>query len=117
MEELTKRGHEVVAAAGSSIRALGGGFYAAGKLDEFAEWALGLSRRDVLRLVDVSVAGPGLARAERVMRTIRELVRGRPAPDSPRSSARRVVAGQTPGAREVPRPSPRAPARTRVHAS
>lgn len=72
--ELTERGYEIVAVAGSSMGALVGGLYAAGKLDEFAEWALGLSRRDVLRLVDVSVAGPGLARAERVMSTIRELV-------------------------------------------
>lgn len=74
IEELAARGYDIVAVAGSSMGALVGGLYAADKLDDFAEWALTLDRRGVLRLVDVSVKGPGLARAERVMDRIRELV-------------------------------------------
>lgn len=46
--------------------ALVGWIFAAGELDGFAEWALGLHQRDVARLVDVaSPTGPGVVRAQR----------------------------------------------------
>jgi predicted acylesterase/phospholipase RssA len=44
--------------ADASMGALVGGVFAAGKLDEFGEWALGLSQHDVLRLVDVRLTAP-----------------------------------------------------------
>ena len=74
IEVLAERSYEVVAVAGCSMGALVGGIFSAGKLDELSDWALGLSQREVLRLVDVSVSGPGVMRAERVLAKIRELV-------------------------------------------
>lgn len=74
VQVLRERGYEIVAVAGSSMGALVGGIFAAGKLDEFAEWALGLSRRDVMQMVDVRLTGPGVMRAERVLQRVRELV-------------------------------------------
>ena len=74
IQVLRERGYEIVAVAGSSMGALVGGIFAAGKLDEFSQWALGLSRRDVAKMVDVRLTGPGVMRAERVLQTVRELV-------------------------------------------
>ncbi len=67
IQELEARGHEIVAIAGASMGALVGGVYAAGKLDEFAEWACTLTQASVLRLLDPTVFGPGIIRADRVV--------------------------------------------------
>ena len=44
IEELLAQGYEIRSIAGSSMGALVGGVYAAGKLDEFRDWTLGLAR-------------------------------------------------------------------------
>ncbi len=74
IRELEQRGFQVAAIAGSSMGALVGGLYAAGKLEAFADWALTLRRVDILRLLDVSLLSPGVIRAERIMDRVRELV-------------------------------------------
>ncbi|HSO98895.1 MAG TPA: patatin-like phospholipase family protein [Solirubrobacteraceae bacterium] len=74
IEALHERGYEIVAVTGSSMGALVGGIYAVGQLDAFAEWVMTLSQRDVLRLMDVSLARSGVMRAERVLARVRELV-------------------------------------------
>jgi NTE family protein len=74
IQELEDRGIEIAGVAGSSMGALVGGIYAAGKLREFTEWALGLNQRDVLRLLDVSLTASGVIRAERVVARVHELV-------------------------------------------
>lgn len=51
-----------------------GGIWAAGKLEEFSDWALGLTRGEVLRMLDPSPRAPGAMRAERVLARVHELV-------------------------------------------
>jgi len=46
--------------AGTSIGAVIGGCYAAGKLDEFEQWGRSLTKRRMLGYIDVSFAGSGL---------------------------------------------------------
>ena len=70
IRELEARGHEVVGVSGASMGAVVGSLFAAGKLDHFEEWVRGLSQRDVLRLLDVSFAGGGAIRANKVMAVI-----------------------------------------------
>src|SRR5699024_4965929 len=70
IRELESRGHEVVGVSGASMGAIVGALLAAGKLDEFEAWVRGLSQRDVLRLLDVSFAGGGAIRANRIMGVI-----------------------------------------------
>lgn len=74
IEVLQERGYEIAAVTGSSMGALVGGIFAAGQLEAFAEWALGLQQRDVLRLVDPALRDPGVMRAERLLGRVRELV-------------------------------------------
>src|SRR5690554_5296240 len=57
---------------GTSIGALVGGIYAAGKLPEFEAWVTALSRRDVLALVDFTIGGGGVIGLRRLMRLYRE---------------------------------------------
>lgn len=70
IRELEARGHEVVGVSGASMGAIVGALLAAGKLDEFEKWVRGLSQRDVIRLLDVSFAGGGAIRANRIMGVI-----------------------------------------------
>ena len=46
--------------AGTSIGAVVGGLYAAGKLEEFESWALSLTRRRIFSYMDFTLAGSGL---------------------------------------------------------
>lgn len=74
IQEITARGMRIAGVAGTSMGALVGGVTAAGRLDEFAEWASGLQRRDMFRLVDPAWSGPGAIAAERLIGPFRELV-------------------------------------------
>jgi NTE family protein len=76
IQVLEERGYEIVAVAGSSMGALVGGLHAAGRLDEYADWSVGLSQLDVVRLLDLSLSGPGAIRAEKVVARVRELLDG-----------------------------------------
>ena len=57
---------------GTSIGALVGGIYAAGKVRELGEWVGGLGRRDVISLVDFMIGGGGVIGLRRLMRLYRE---------------------------------------------
>jgi NTE family protein len=74
IEELHARGYEIVGISGSSMGALVGGLQAAGKLDEYAEWAKSLTQRAVLRLLDPSLTAPGVLRAEKILDAVREIL-------------------------------------------
>jgi NTE family protein len=72
--ELHDRGYEIVGIAGSSMGALVGGLQAAGKLDEFADWAKALTQRAVLRLLDPSITAAGVLRAAKILDAVRDIL-------------------------------------------
>ena len=71
---LEAAGYRIRAIAGSSMGALVGGMYAAGKLDKYAEWICSLEQTDVFRLVDWTFSGGGLIRGQRIIKKLEELV-------------------------------------------
>lgn len=62
---------------GTSIGALVGAAYAAGELDRFEEWALGMGVAEVIGFLDLSLSG-GLVKGERLMGAFRHGVADRP---------------------------------------
>ena len=74
IDELHGRGYEIVGIAGSSMGALVGGLRAAGRLDEFADWAKSLTQRAVLRLLDPSITAAGVLRAEKILDAVRDIL-------------------------------------------
>ncbi len=74
INELQERGYDIVGVAGSSMGALVGGLHAAGKLDEFAQWAGSLTQRAVLRLLDPSLTSPGVLRAAKILDAVRDII-------------------------------------------
>ncbi|MBX3700414.1 MAG: patatin-like phospholipase family protein [Dokdonella sp.] len=74
IEELRAQGYTIEAIAGSSMGALVGGVYAAGKLEAYRDFVSPLQRLDVLRLVDWSWRGGGLIKGDRIGLELRKLV-------------------------------------------
>ncbi len=74
IEALRARGYEVVGVAGSSMGALVGGLHAAGRLDEFADWAKSLTQRTILRLLDPSISAAGVLRAGKILDAVRDIL-------------------------------------------
>lgn len=74
VEWLHAHGYEIKSIAGTSMGALVGGIYAAGRLDVFANWVQALEKRDVLRLLDLSFRSAGLFKGDRVINVLKELI-------------------------------------------
>jgi NTE family protein len=74
IHELRDREYQIVGIAGSSMGALVGGLQAAGRLDEFADWARSLTQRAILRLLDPSISAAGVLRAEKILDAVRDIL-------------------------------------------
>ena len=71
---LNENGYDIRSISGTSMGALVGGIYAAGKLGVYAEWVLALERMQVLRLLDPTFGRDGLFKGERIIGVLRELI-------------------------------------------
>ena len=74
IKELEAQGYEIGSIAGSSMGALIGGVYAAGKLDAYRDWVSPLERMDVFRLLDWTLSGGGFIKGNRIIDALRDLV-------------------------------------------
>lgn len=74
IEALQARGLKIVTVAGSSSGALVGGVFAAGKLHDFRERLVEMSRGDFIRLLDPAIGSNGLFHGERLIDAMREVV-------------------------------------------
>jgi NTE family protein len=74
IEELQKQGFKIVSVSGSSMGALIGGLYAAGKLEEYKRWVLNLDTFEVLGLIDFSFDSGGLIDAQKVYEKIDKII-------------------------------------------
>lgn len=83
IDRLEADGFEIRSISGSSMGALIGGVYAAGKLDIFTRWVSSLRRLDVIRLLDLSFGSPGLLKGERGMEILKNLIGDRNIEDLP----------------------------------
>jgi NTE family protein len=66
LRALDKIGYKPDIIAGTSIGAVVGGCYAAGRLDELEEWARSLTKRRVFSLLDLSFTGTGILGGNRL---------------------------------------------------
>ena len=74
IEALRERGYDIVGISGSSMGAVVGGLQAAGRLDEFADWAKSLTQRTILRLLDPSISAAGVLRAGKILDAVRDIL-------------------------------------------
>ncbi|MFV0428557.1 MAG: patatin-like phospholipase family protein [Arachnia sp.] len=72
IQEIERRGHEIVAVAGTSMGALVGGVYAAGALEPFTEYVMSMNSADLRRMADLTLRSPGLIRLHKAMDKLSE---------------------------------------------
>lgn len=73
IDELQARGYNITSIAGSSMGALVGGLFAAGKINEFKEWVITLNKKDVLSLIDFTLTTKGFVKGDKVFERMRKL--------------------------------------------
>lgn len=71
---LEENNFEIKSISSCSIGAIIGGVYAAGKLDEFEEWARAITKIDIVKLLDVAWKSNGLVKGERIINSIKDVV-------------------------------------------
>jgi NTE family protein len=74
IEALEENGYEITSVSGSSMGALIGGIYAAGKLPELKKWLLSLDWLEVLKLVDFSFSTDGMIKGDKVFENIERII-------------------------------------------
>ena len=74
IHELVNQGYEISSISGTSMGALVGGVYAAGKLDEYESWLCSLSKMDVFNLVDFTLSTKGIIKADKVLKEIQKFI-------------------------------------------
>jgi len=74
IEELEAQGFHITSIAGTSMGALIGGIYAAGKLQEFREWMKSIDKRKMIELTDLSFSLNHLVKGNRIIDAIKKIV-------------------------------------------
>lgn len=83
IEALEARGYSIVSVSGSSMGAVVGGFYCAGKLQQYRDWVVTLKYLDVLKLLDISLLSSGMIRGDRIFNIVGEMLNGQLIEDLP----------------------------------
>ncbi len=99
LQELAAHGIVPEIVAGTSIGAVVGGCYAAERLDALADFALGLTKRRVFGLMDLSLSGLGLFAGSKLKKSLEEELSDRTIESLPKSFA--VVATEVATGHEV----------------
>lgn len=74
IEELLAQRFRIESIAGSSMGALVGGVYAAGKLQQYRDWVGSMQKYDVWRMLDWTLSGGGFIKGDRIIGALRDLV-------------------------------------------
>jgi NTE family protein len=74
IEALEENGFEISSISGSSMGAVIGGLYAAGKMQEYKEWVTHFDKIDVFKLLDFTLSLQGVVRGEKVFKEMRKLL-------------------------------------------
>lgn len=80
---LQDHGYDIRYISGTSIGALVGGIYAAGKLEQYARWVQELNRTDILRLLDWSFSHGSLFKGDKIIDVLEKLIGSRNIEDLP----------------------------------
>lgn len=73
IEMLEQDGYEIVEVVGCSMGAVVGGIYATGKLREYRDWLLSLTKADVWKLMDFTLTRQGFVKGERVFGPVQQM--------------------------------------------
>lgn len=67
-------GFEITSVAGTSMGALVGGIFAAGRLDVYTKWMATLDKKSMLSLVDFTISPEGIIKGHKVLEEMQEMI-------------------------------------------
>ena len=97
IEVLLERGYNITSIAGTSMGALVGGLYAAGRFPELKSLVMGLDKKQVLQIMDISLGLDHIASGQKLMSILDDLIDNERIEELPVKfccSASDVVSGQ-----------------------
>lgn len=71
---LEEHGYDIQSISGCSMGALVGAVYAAGRMDEYEEWARAINRLEIVSMLDIAWSKSGLVRGDRIINKLVDLV-------------------------------------------
>ncbi|WP_305038981.1 patatin-like phospholipase family protein [Fulvivirga maritima] len=74
IEALLEAGYEITSISGSSMGAVVGAVYAAGKLNEYKDWVCNFDKIDVFKLIDFTLSTQGFVRGDRVFNEMKKFI-------------------------------------------
>lgn len=74
IEELLRHDYEITSIAGSSMGAMVGAMYAAGKLEECKEWLFSWDKRKMWELADFTLSRDGLVKGDRFIKELKQII-------------------------------------------
>lgn len=77
IEVLEEHGYNITSVAGTSMGALVGGLYAAGRFRDLKQTVLGLTRRQILSLIDISIGFDHIATADKLKQLLEKMTEGK----------------------------------------
>lgn len=70
IEELEKSGYRIASIAGTSMGSVVGGMYALGKLEEYKQWLLQVTKMDIIKFLDLTIGHGGLVKGEKIVQVM-----------------------------------------------
>jgi len=74
IEGLLESGYQIKSIAGSSMGAVVGGVFAAGKLEAYKDWICNFDKLDVFKLMDFTLSTQGFVRGDRVFNEMKSFI-------------------------------------------
>ena len=70
IEELEKAGFKITSVAGTSMGSVVGAMFALGKLEEYKQWLLQVTKMDIIKFLDLTIEHGGLVKGEKIVQVM-----------------------------------------------
>jgi NTE family protein len=74
IEELERSGYVITSIAGTSMGSVVGAMFALGKLNEYKEWLLHVTKMDIIKFLDLTIGHGGLVKGEKIVQVMEEFI-------------------------------------------
>jgi len=82
IQAIEDQGYDIVSISGCSIGSIVGGVFAAGKINDYSEWARSLDKVSVLRMLDMSFRHGAYIKGDRFFQVVEDIIGEAPAIES-----------------------------------
>lgn len=74
IEELEKAGYKITSVAGTSMGSVIGGVYSLGRMNEYRDWLLNMTKIDIIKFLDLTLGHGGLVKGEKIVQVMAEFI-------------------------------------------